>query len=101
MQPNRRALQPTREVAEVLAIQAFAFIAEEPQSLSRFLEASGLSAERVRAASREPGFLAGVLEHILGDESLLVAFAHGAGIDAADVARAARVLGTQWERDLP
>ncbi len=85
----------------MLAVQAFAFIAEEPQSLSRFLEASGLSAERVRAASREPGFLTGVLEHILADESLLVAFAQGAGIDPADVARAAGALGGQWERDLP
>ncbi len=85
----------------MLAVQAFAFIAEESESLSRFLEASGLSAERVRAASREPGFLTGVLEHILADESLLVAFAQGAGIDPADVARAAGALGGQWERDLP
>ena len=101
MQPNRKASQLTREAAETLAIQAFTFIAEEPQSLSRFLDASGLSAERVRAASREPGFLAGVLEHILADENLLVAFAHSAGIDPADVARAAGTLGGQGERDIP
>jgi hypothetical protein len=85
----------------MLAIRAFAFIAEGPQSLSRFLEATGISGERVRAASREPGFLAGVLEHMLGDEHLLVAFAQSAGINPADVARAAGALGGQWERDIP
>lgn len=90
-----------RKAAEVLAIQALAFIAEEPQSLSRFLDASGIPAERVRAASREPGFLAGVLGHMLSDERLLIAFAQSAGIDPAEVARAASALGDQWEHDLP
>jgi hypothetical protein len=85
----------------MLAIEALAFIAEEPHSLSRFLDASGLSAEQIRAAAREPGFLAGVLEHMLGDERLLIAFAQSAGIDPAKVARAANVLGGHWERDLP
>jgi aminoglycoside/choline kinase family phosphotransferase len=93
--------RPTRKAAEMLAIQALAFIAEEPQSLSRFLNASGVSVEQIRAAAREPGFLAGVLEHMLGDENLLIAFAQAAGIDPADVTRAASVLGSRWERDVP
>jgi Protein of unknown function (DUF3572) len=101
MQPNRPASQPARKVAEMLAIKALAFLAEEPQSLSRFLDASGLSADQIRAASRQPGFLAGVLEHMLGNERLLIAFAQSAGIDPAKVAQAAKVLGGHWERDLP
>jgi hypothetical protein len=101
MQRNRVASQPARKAAEMLAIKALAFIAEEPQSLSRFLDASGLSAEQIRAASREPGFLAGVLEHMLADERLLIAFAQSSGIDPGEVARAANVLGGHWERDLP
>jgi hypothetical protein len=101
MEPNRAASQPARKAAEMLAIKALSFIAEEPQSLSRFLDASGLSAEHVRAASREPGFLAGVLEHMLADERLLIAFAQSAGIDPTDVARAANTLGGRRERDLP
>ena len=101
MQPNKPAARLSRKAAETLAIQALAFIAEEPQSLSRFLNASGISVEHVRMASREPGFLAGVLDHMLSDETLLIAFARSAGIEAADVARAARALGGHWERDLP
>jgi hypothetical protein len=94
-------LQPTRKAAEMLAIQALAFIAEEPESLQRFLAMSGLSVEQIRAASRQPGFLAGVLDHMLGDEKLLVAFAAHAGLDPTEVARAASALGGQRERDLP
>ena len=46
-------------------------------------------------------FLAGVLEHMLGDESLLIAFATSAGIDPAEVARARAAMGRRWERDVP
>jgi hypothetical protein len=42
-----------------------------------------------------------VLEHMLADESLLVAFADSAGINPADIARARGALGGHWERDLP
>lgn len=85
----------------MLAVQALGFIAEEPQSLSRFLDTSGISADQIRAAAAEPGFLAGVLEYMLADENLLRAFADRAGIDPAEVARASNALGGVWERDVP
>jgi hypothetical protein len=90
-----------RQAAEMLAIQALAFIAEEPERLGAFLNATGLSVERLRESATAPGFLAGVLEHMLGDESLLLAFADAAAIDPADVARARQALGGRWERDIP
>jgi len=76
-----------------MAVQALTFIAEEPERLARFLDATGLEPAQIRAAARERGFLAGVLEHMLGDESLLIAFASSAGIDPAEVARARGALG--------
>jgi Protein of unknown function (DUF3572) len=85
----------------MLAVQALSFIAEEPQSLSRFLDTSGISADEIRTAAAEPGFLAGVLAYMLADETLLRAFADRAGIDPAAVARAAGAFGGVWERDLP
>ena len=54
----------------MLAIQALTFIAEEPERLNRFLEMTGLSLGEIRAAAGAPGFLAGILEHMVGDESL-------------------------------
>jgi hypothetical protein len=85
----------------MLAIQALAFIAEEAERLDRFLAVTGLERERIREAAREPSFLAGVLEHMLGDERLLIAFSQSAGIDPAEIARASSALGGQWDRDLP
>jgi len=92
---------PTREAAETVAIQALAFIAEQPEQLGRFLAITGIEPNQIRDAAREPDFLAGVLDHILGDEALLIAFAETAGIDPAVVARLRKALGGIWERDVP
>src|ERR1700722_13007822 len=91
----------SKEAAETLAIQALGFLAEEPERLGAFLSVTGIAHEDIRRAAREPGFLAGVLDHMLSDESLLMAFADSAGLDPANVARARRALGGNWERDLP
>ena len=85
----------------MLAIQALSFIAEEPERLNRFLGVTGIELSQIRTAAGEPGFLAGVLEHMLGDESLLIAFATSAGIDPAQVARARGALGGKWEQGAP
>jgi hypothetical protein len=97
---KRRASRP-KEAAETLAIQALAFIAEEPDRLAAFLGATGLSSDSIRESANQPHFLLGVLEHMLSDESLLVAFADSAGINPADIARARGAMGSHWERDLP
>ena len=101
MEPMNAPLRPPPEAAEMLAIQALGFIAEDPERLAGFFASTGIAAEEIRAAAREPGFLAGVLEHMLADESLLIAFAAGAGIDPAEVARARNALGGQQERNMP
>lgn len=85
----------------MLAVQALSFVAEDDSRLSSFVAATGIGLQSIRDAAREPDFLAGVLEHILADEILLVTFADGVGIDPAEVARARQALGKVWERDLP
>jgi len=97
----KKSPQPSRKTAEMLAIQALAFIAEEPDRLGLFIAATGIAPDQIRNAAGAPDFLAGVIEHMLGDENLLVAFASSAGIDPAEIARAHSVLGKVWERDLP
>ena len=97
----KRHAQIARDTAEMLAIQALAFIAGEPDRLARFLDMSGIAADEIRAAAREVAFLAGVLEHMLGDESLLVAFAESAGIDPGEIARARVALDSPEGRKLP
>jgi uncharacterized protein DUF3572 len=97
----KRRSQVSRDTAEMLAIQALTFIAEEPEQLNRFLGMSGIDADDIRAAAREPAFLAGVLEHMLADESLLIAFAESAGIEPREIARARSALGGVEGRNLP
>ena len=97
----KRPSSAAREAAEILAIQALSFIAEEPERLNGLLSATGLTPNRLRESANQPDFLAGVLEHMLADESLLLAFADSAGIDPAAVARARNALGSNWERDIP
>ncbi len=88
--------------AEALAIQALAFLGEDPGRLGRFLAATGIGPEDLRAAAAEPQFLAGILEYVVGDEPLLLEFASHAGIDPEDITRACAALGRgAWERDLP
>ena len=86
-----------REAAESLAIQALSFIAADPERLGRFLAVSGIGPERIRAAAREPLFLAGVLDHLAGDERLLLSFASEIGFDPADIAKAREALGGGWK----
>jgi len=78
--------------AAAIAIAALAFIASEPERLGRFLALTGIGPESIREAAREPHFLLGVLDHLAGDEALLIAFANENGIDPEQVASAREVL---------
>ena len=91
-----------QEAAEALAIQALTHIAGDPERLGRFLAVTGIGPAEIRTAAGDPGFLAGVLDYLAGDEALLVEFATAAGIDPNSVNNARYVLGGgDWERDDP
>jgi hypothetical protein len=81
-----------QQAAEGLAVAALDFIAGEPDQLGRFLALTGIGPDSIRAAAREPNFLLGVLDHVAGDETLLLALAEHCGIDPEDVARARDIL---------
>jgi hypothetical protein len=94
------AHQEQRDAAAQMAIAALTFIAAEPERLGRFLAMSGIGPESIRDAARDPQFLVGVLDHIVSDETLLVAFAEQSDIDPEEVMRARESLaGPDWERD--
>jgi hypothetical protein len=84
--------QMTRESAESVAIQALAFLAEDPEQLDRFLALTGIGPESLRDAAREPNFLLGVLDHLAGDERLVHAFATQLEIAPEVVTRARDLL---------
>ncbi len=92
-----------REAAETVAIQALNFIAGDPERLGRFLGITGIGPAEIRAAAREPEFLAGVLDYLAGDEQLLTDFARETDHDPITVSQARHVLGGggAWEREVP
>jgi Protein of unknown function (DUF3572) len=91
-----------RQAAERLAIQALAYLAGEPEQLGRFLALSGLGPDTIRAAAHDSQFLAGVLDHIAGDDRLLAAFADHAQVAPDQVMQARAMLaGQPWERETP
>jgi hypothetical protein len=92
----------TREIAESLAIQALSFMAGDPERLGRFLAVTGIGPDMIRKAAADPAFLAGVLDHVVADEPLLVAVAEHAGVAPQALERAQAVLnGRAWEREVP
>ena len=82
----------SRDEAEAIGIAAFVFLAEDEARLTRFLEATGMVAGDLRAAAGSPETLSAVLDHVLSDESLLLVFAAGAGIEPAAIAPAHAAL---------
>jgi hypothetical protein len=99
---RKQGSKQSKAAAESLAIAALTFIAGERERLGKFLALTGIAPQSIRDASREADFLAGVLDHLAGDERMLLAFAAETGTDPNDVVRARDALcGRHWERELP
>lgn len=89
---GKRRREMTAEEAEAVAAQGLAFLAEEPARFARFLALTGLSVNGLRANAGSPEVLRAVLEHLAGDESLLLVFAAGARVAPETVGEAIAVL---------
>lgn len=88
-----------RQAAEAVAVQALGFLAAEPDRLERFLALAGIDAGAIRDAAGQPGFLAAVMDYLMSDEPLLLAFAANENLKPEAVVRAAHALGAvPWER---
>jgi hypothetical protein len=98
----RKSDAPVHEAAAAVAIEAISYIANHPEQMSRFLALTGIDPGAIRAAAGVPGFLAGILDYVCGDERLLVAFAGHAGVSPVEIESARRTLGGgDWERHIP
>lgn len=79
-------------------MQALVFLAGDAELLSRFLALTGIEANQIRDAAREPGFLAGVLGFFLAHEPSLLKLSEGTGIDPAAIQSAAKALPSGNDR---
>jgi hypothetical protein len=87
-----KPLKPSSEEAEVIALKALVFLANDAPRLERFLALSWISPGDINEAAADPQFLAGVLNHLLQDESLLLTFTADADIDPRLPGLAAEIL---------
>jgi hypothetical protein len=78
--------------AEIIALNALTFLASDPYRFEAFLALSGLSVTEVAARAGERSFQRGVLEHLMANESLLVAFCAENGLKPEAPGRALRRL---------
>ena len=69
MQPS-----PTFAAAEILALQALAWLAGDQDRLEKLLGTSGMDGASLRAAGQDPHLLAAILAFLLSDEPLLLEF---------------------------
>jgi hypothetical protein len=90
------------EWAEMLAIQALSVIASDADHLGGFLAESGIGPESLREAASDPAFLAGVLDHVMRNEELLLAVAGACQVRPDEIGRARSLMaGAPRDRDIP
>ena len=98
----KKPVHNPREVAEIVAVQALAFIADDPERLGLFLAESGIGPETLRNAAADPRFLASVLDFVMRDDATVKAFASVSQLHPTNIAAAHQALNDpQWERDVP
>jgi len=84
--------QITFDDAQTLAINSLVFLADDSELLSRFLALTGITADQIRTAASEPGFLAGVLQFYLAHEPTLMRYCEATETDPASFQEALRLL---------
>jgi hypothetical protein len=89
---NQNSANMTRERAETIALMATRFIFADERATAALMAQTGTTADDLRAHLGEAETLAGILDFLLGDERLLVAFAEAEDLDPSQPARARHAL---------
>jgi hypothetical protein len=81
-----------QDKALVLSLRALAWVASDSTRFGLFLAESGIGPADLRQAAGDPAFLAGVLDHVLANEQLLLAFCQAENIPPTMPAEARNLL---------
>ena len=81
-----------RDRAELIAAEALQFISSDEDRLARFLGLTGIDGAAIRDHVGEPTFLAGVLDYLLSDETLLLEYVETVGLTPEEPGLARSVL---------
>ena len=83
---------PSREQAEVIALQALAWLISDEDMAGRFLTLTGCDGDSLLQRAGQPETLGSVLDFLLEDEKALLDFAQEAGVAPEVIGRARRLL---------
>ena len=86
-----------QDAAEIVGLQALAFIMGDEGLALRLLRLTGLTADELRQNAQDPGMLASILDFLLADEKSLLAFAESSDIPPEVPARARRALAPDMD----
>lgn len=78
----------TRDAARQVAHAAIAHLAGDEKLILGLLQQAGLSPDTLRSRIDDPELLAGVLDFVLGDETVARDFCTAEGLSAEDLLRA-------------
>lgn len=90
----------TPEKAEILALDALAWLAGEEDGLPRFLAQSGIDSDALRAGAGSLEMGAAVLEFLLGHEELLLRFCESADLSPKLIHDGLRALSKTELREI-
>ena len=82
----------SQDESQIIALNALAFLVSDPDRITRFMGITGTAPETIRASASMPGFLAGVLDYLCGDQTLLLTFAESEGVEPELIDAASRCL---------
>jgi len=82
----------TPEQAEILAIQALGYLADVHEELHRMMTATGMDIEAIKQSTQSREGLAGLLDYICQDESILLGFCEAVRIQPDEPMRALHAL---------
>lgn len=90
---GRRGPGADGPAASELALLALAYLAQDEDRVARFLALTGLDAGDVGGLLGDRGFQLAVLDHLAGDEAMLMDFVAEKSLPPEAVGRARRALG--------
>lgn len=80
------------DMAEIIALKALAYLAADEQRILGFCRMTGTAPDALAALARTRDGLAAVLEYLMQDEPMLLAFAAEAGLAETEPAEALHTL---------
>ena len=89
------------DAAETVGLQGLAYLLAEPGHIASFLDETGFTPDELAANAQEKHVLEAVLNQLMANEALLLAFAANAGLSPEDVVRAHEHLATGGGRKRP